>query len=517
VKTLLCTILSIILCSLCNTSVAADDSASSGTLIINADQGKTTIDRNIYGHFAEHLGRCIYEGIWVGEDSSIPNTRGIRNDVVAALREIKIPVLRWPGGCFADEYHWRDGIGPRAERPSMVNTHWGGVTENNHFGTHEFMDLCEQLGCEPYICGNLGSGTVREMQQWVEYLTSPGASPMADLRRANGRHDPWKLKYFGIGNENWGCGGNMTAEYYADQYRRYATYVRNFGDNNIQKIACGPYGADYHWTEVLMKRCKDQMSALALHYYCGSGEKSRSATSFDEIDWFHLLRRALEMDELLKKHGEIMDKHDPDKKVALIVDEWGAWHAVEPGTNRRFLYQQNTLRDALVAAITLNVFNRHCDRVKMANIAQTVNVLQAMVLTDKEKMILTPTYHVFEMYAVHQDAVLLPTELKADEYRYDGQVIPGVDVSASRDRSDKIHVTLCNLNPHRPVELDCRLPGVKPSRIAGRVLTAAEMTAHNTFAQPENVKPVEFKDFRATDAGFRVTLPAKAVVLLEIE
>ena len=496
----------------------ADQAPTTGTLTIHADQGKTVINRNIYGQFAEHLGRCIYEGIWVGEDSPIPNTRGIRNDVVAALRRIKVPVLRWPGGCFADEYHWRDGIGPRDSRPSMVNTHWGGVTENNHFGTHEFMDLCEQLGCEPYICGNLGSGTVQEMQQWVEYITLPGKSPMADLRRANGRQEPWKLKYFGVGNENWACGGNMTAEFYADQYRRYATYVRNFGGNTIAKIACGPNGDDYRWTETLMRRCGRQMSGLSLHYYCGSGEKSRSATQFGEIDWFHQLRRALWMDALLTRHGAIMDRYDPDGKVALIVDEWGAWHAVEPGTNRRFLYQQNSLRDALVAGVTLNIFNRHCRRVRMANIAQMVNVLQAMILTDKEKMIVTPTYYVFEMYAVHQDAVWLPAELKADDYRFDGNAIPGVDVSASRDRAGKIHVTLCNLESEPACRTRLPIAGSK-SRVAssGRVLTAAEMTAHNTFQQPENVKPVAFKDFSLTADGLHVALPARSVVVLEIE
>ncbi len=499
------------------TSAAAAESASVGKLIIHADRGETTINRNVYGHFAEHLGRCIYEGFWVGEDSPIPNTRGIRNDVVAALRRIDVPVLRWPGGCFADEYHWRDGVGPPERRPSMVNTHWGGVTENNRFGTHEFMDLCEQLGCRPYICGNLGSGSVREMQQWVEYITLPGKSPMADLRRANGRAEPWKLKYFGVGNENWACGGNMTADYYADLYRRYATYVRDFGDNGIFKIACGPYGDNYRWTETLMRRCRDKMAGLSLHYYCGSGEKSRSATRFDEIDWFHQLRRALRIDELLAKHGAIMDKYDPEKKVALIVDEWGAWHAVEPGTNRRFLYQQNTLRDALVAGVTLNIFNRHCRRVRMANVAQTVNVLQAMILTDKEKMLLTPTYHVFEMYKAHQDAVRLPTELDAPAYRFRDGAIPGVDASASRDERGRIHLTLCNLNPNEGAELDCRLIGAKADQISGRVLTAAEMTAHNTFDQPDNVEPVEFDDFRPIEAGLHVSLPPKSVVVLRIE
>lgn len=498
---------------------AAEDTSApaANQLVIHADRGRITIDRNIYGHFAEHLGRCIYEGIWVGEDSPIPNTRGIRNDVVAALREIKIPVLRWPGGCFADEYHWKDGVGPRSKRPTMINTHWGGVTENNHFGTHEFLDLCGQLGCEPYICGNVGSGTVQEMQQWVEYLTFDGISPMADWRRQNGREEPWSVKYWGVGNENWGCGGNMTAEYYADQYRRYATYVRNFGENRVFKIACGPNRADYHWTEVLMEQCARRMNGLALHYYCGTGQKSRSATQFTEVDWFHQLKNALVMDELITKHAEIMDRFDPDKKVALMVDEWGAWHAVEPGSNPGFLYQQNSLRDALVAGVTLNIFQQHCDRVRMANIAQTINVLQAMILTDKEKILLTPTYHVFGMFAVHQDAKWLPVELTCGEYRFEQEQIPALSVSASRDAAGKLHVSLCNLDPNQPAVLTCQIKGVKPAKVSGRVLTAAEMTAHNTFDQPQRVQPADFADCRLTDTGFTATLPAKSVVVLELE
>jgi alpha-N-arabinofuranosidase len=489
----------------------------SNRLVIHADQGKETINRNIYGHFSEHLGHCIYGGIWVEEESSIPNTRGIRNDIVAALKRSKIPVLRWPGGCFADEYHWMDGIGPRGDRPTMINTHWGGVTENNHFGTHEFLDLCEQLGCEPYICGNLGSGMVREMQQWVEYITSDGVSPMTDLRKKNGRERPWKLTFFGVGNENWGCGGSMTPDFYADQYRRYATYVRDFGDNHIFKIACGPNRDDYKWTEVLMREAGRQMSGLALHYYCGTGNKSRSATKFAEDDWFSLLQKALRMEELVDKHSEIMDRYDPRKRVALVVDEWGAWHQVEPGTNPGFLYQQNTLRDALVAGVTLNIFNRHCGRVRMANIAQIVNVLQAMILTDQAKMLLTPTYHVFEMYAVHHDATLLPTDLNCDNYRLGQDKIPALSVSSSRDRSGKIHVTLCNLNPHAQEEVSCELRGAQAKAISGRVLTAAEMQAHNTFESPETLKPGEFQGSKITNNGFAATLPARSVVVLELE
>jgi alpha-L-arabinofuranosidase len=510
----------IALAAIATVSVAGSASAADATanrLVIHADQSKDTINRNIYGHFSEHLGRCVYEGYWVGEDSLIPNVRGIRQDVVAALKRIKIPVLRWPGGCFADEYHWVDGIGPRERRPTMINTHWGGVTENNHFGTHEFLDLCEQLGCDAYICGNVGSGAVQEMQQWVEYITFDGVSPMADLRKKNGREKPWKLPYFGVGNENWGCGGHMTPEYYADQYKRYGTYVRNLGGNRVFKIACGPNGADYKWTEVLMREAGRNMNGLALHYYCGTGRKSRSATQFTEEDWFEQLRRALRMEELITKHSEIMDKFDPQKRVALVVDEWGAWHAVEPGTNPGFLYQQNSLRDALVAGLSLNIFNQHADRVKMANIAQTINVLQAMILTDKAKMLLTPTYHVFEMYTVHHNARLLPTEMASAGYRFEQDQIPGLNVSASRDRAGKIHVTLCNLNPAAPAEVKCELRGAKAGGLAGRVLTAPEITSHNTFERPETVKPAEFAAFKTTEEGFTATLPAKSVVVLEVQ
>jgi alpha-N-arabinofuranosidase len=327
----------------------------------------------------------------VGNDpeaaASVPNTRGIRNDVVAALRRIKIPNLRWPGGCFADEYHWKDGIGPRRDRPRMINTHWGGVIEDNSFGTHEFLDLCEQLSvpgcprCEPYICGNVGSGTVQELSQWVEYVNFGGVSPMADLRRKNGRADPWKVRFWGIGNENWGCGGNMTPEFYADNYRRYACYARTYGDARLYKIACGPSGGDYNWTRVLMEKTGGQLSGLALHHYTGGGGKG-SATDFSEAEWFYTMQKACYTAELIAKHGAVMDEFDPERKVGLVVDEWGTWYTVEPGTNPGFLYQQNSLRDALVAGIHFNIFNNHAERVRMANIAQTINVLQSVILTE---------------------------------------------------------------------------------------------------------------------------------------
>ncbi|MEH7373537.1 alpha-N-arabinofuranosidase [Neobacillus drentensis] len=491
-------------------------------VIINADIQKGKINKNIYGHFAEHLGRCIYEGIWVGEDSSIPNTKGIRNDVLAALKNIKVPVLRWPGGCFADEYHWKDGVGPSEGRKRMVNTHWGGVVENNHFGTHEFMLLCELLECEPYICGNVGSGTVQEMSEWVEYMTFEGESPMANWRRENGRDEPWELKYFGVGNENWGCGGNMRPEYYADLYRRYQTYVRNYGNNKIYKIAGGANVDDYNWTEVLMKNAHWLMDGLSLHYYTIPGDfwlGKGSAIDFPEDEWFITMKKALHMDELITKHSTIMDKYDPQKRIGMIIDEWGTWFDVEPGTNPGFLYQQNTIRDALVAGLHFNIFHNHADRVQMTNIAQTVNVLQAMILTEGEQMILTPTYHVFDMYKVHQDAELLAVDSSFGTYECKGETLPQVTVSASKNAEGKIHVSLCNIDHQNGAELDLDLRGVNAvnTKVSGTIITADTMNAHNTFEKPEVVKPAEFTGVTFENNKLAIKLPAMSVVTLVIE
>lgn len=489
-------------------------------IVLNTDIRKGKIDRNIYGHFAEHLGRCIYEGIWVGEDSPIPNTKGIRNDVVEALKEMKIPVLRWPGGCFADEYHWKDGIGPSEERKRMINTHWGGAVENNHFGTHEFMLLCEMLGCEPYINGNVGSGTVQEMSEWVEYLTFNGVSPMAELRQKNGQEDAWSVKYFGVGNENWGCGGNMRPEFYADLYRQYQTYVRNYGDNKIHRITCGANADDYNWTEVLMREATRFMDSLTLHYYTlptSDWNHKGAATGFGTDEYFTTLKKALFMDELVTRHIAIMDKYDPEKRVGLIVDEWGTWYDVEPGTNPGFLYQQNTIRDALVAGLTLNIFHKHSDRVRMANIAQTVNVLQAVILTEGEKMLLTPTYHVFNMYKVHQDAELLELTVDSPVYSYEGVEIPEVSASASVTAEGVIHVSLCNLNHAASATLPLELRGLAgQASVSGTTLAGASIDAHNSFEQPEAVTPQAFSAFKLEGDTLTVELPPMSVTVLEI-
>ncbi len=489
-------------------------------IIVNADLGQETISRYIYGHFAEHLGHCIYGGFWVEEDSPIPNTRGIRNDVVQALKEIKIPVLRWPGGCFADIYHWRDGVGPRNQRPPILNYHWGGVTEDNSFGTYEFMDLCEQLGCEPYIAGNVGSGSVEEMKQWVEYMTSDKPGPMSNLRRKNGRNAPWKMHFLGIGNEAWGCGGNMNADYYADLYNHFATFCRDLGDNKLYRIACGPYGEDTKWTETLMKNIKHNLlQGLSIHFYTVAGNDwghKGSATQFNEDDWFETLKYTLKIKDVISKNAKVMDQYDPEKKVGMIVDEWGDWWQVEPGTEPGFLYQQNTLRDALVAAINLNIFNNHCDRVKMANIAQTVNVLQAMVLTKGEKLVLTPSYYVFKMYTVHHDATMLPLHLESATYDFDNTAMPAISASASKDQEGRIHLSLTNADPKQAQEIDCNFRGVKVSKATGTIITADAMNAFNDFDKEEQVKIADFNATKISGGKLWVKMPPKSVVTLEI-
>jgi alpha-N-arabinofuranosidase len=490
------------------------------SLTIEADVAGPTISRHIYGHFAEHLGRCVYGGIWVGKGSEIPNVDGYRKDVAEALKAIRIPNLRWPGGCFADEYHWRDGIGPKAARSRMVNTHWGGLVEDNSFGTHEFLDYCELLGCEPYVCGNVGSGTVQEMSEWVEYITFSGESPRAAERARNGREKPWRLPFFGVGNENWGCGGNMRAEYYADLYRRYQTYVRQYGPDKIMKIAGGPGGDDYYWTEVLMREAARHMDGLSLHHYTLAGDwtKKGSATVFDEGGWFASLKSALRMAEIIKRNRAIMDRYDPEGRVALVVDEWGCWHDPEPGTNPGFLYQQNTMRDALVAGITLNIFHDNAERVRVANLAQMVNVLQAPILTEGQRMVLTPTYHVLDLYKGHMDAERLRAHLVTEEYAHGGISIPALSASASKSKDGSIAVTLCNANPASSIELPVAVRGIdaRGAKLEGRCLAAGAMNAMNSFEAPDAVRPRELR-VEPIEGGFRVSLPPMSVSAIKVD
>ena len=488
-------------------------------VIIHSKHPLSKINKNIYGHFSEHLGHCIYGGIYVGEDSGIPNVNGIRTDVVNALKKIHVPVLRWPGGCFADEYHWKDGIGPKIGRKKTVNSNWGNVVEDNSFGTHEFMELCRQLGCEAYINGNLGSGTVQEMSEWIEYMTFDGESPMAKLRRQNGQDKPWKVKFFGIGNESWGGGGSMRPEYYADLFRRYQTFLRNYGDNKLFKIASGPNEDDYCWTEKVMESAGKYMDALSLHYYTVPGEFSTvkgSALNFCSAEYYTTLKKALKMDELISKHTQIIDRYDPDHKVGLIVDEWGTWYDVEPGTNPQFLFQQNTMRDALVAALTLNIFNRHSDRVIMANIAQMVNVLQSVILTDGKKMILTPTYYVYDLYKAHQGATLLDCNVQTKKVGTESSQIPQISASASVSNSGAINLTVVNTSIDEADAAECFILDKKISRISAKILTNT-MNAHNSFDSPSNVKTEDFNDFSVANEKFVIKLPPCSVLEVEIK
>ena len=490
------------------------------TIKVNLDEGKQIIPKEIYGQFAEHLGTCIYGGLWVGENSDIPNTNGYRTDVLEALKALKVPVLRWPGGCFADEYHWMDGIGPKESRPKMVNNNWGGTIEDNSFGTHEFLNLCEMLGCEPYISGNVGSGTVEELAKWVEYMTSEGDSPMANLRRKNGRDKAWKVKYLGVGNESWGCGGDMRPEYYADLYRRYAVYCRNYDNNRLYKVASGASDYNYNWTDVLMAQIGRRMQGVSLHYYTVAGwhGSKGAATRFGNDDYYWTLGKCREIEEVLQRHIAIMDRHDPRKQINLLLDEWGTWWDEEPGTIRGHLYQQNTLRDAFVAALSFDIFHKYTERLTMANIAQIANVLQSMVLTnDKGGMVLTPTYHVFKMYNVHQDATHIPLDIICDRIAVrDNRVLPLVSATASKDRNGVIHISLSNVDLNNEQQITIELPGLKAKAVTGEILTSKNIADHNTFDHPDTVNVTAFKGAKLNKGTLQVTLPAKSIVTLSI-
>lgn len=509
------------------TALAVAPLGAKTTVYLHPKEDAPVINKEIYGQFAEHLGTCIYGGLWVGEDSKIPNTNGYRTDVLNALKELKVPVLRWPGGCFADEYHWTDGIGPRSERPRMVNNNWGGTVEDNSFGTHEFFNLCELLECEPYLSGNVGSGTVEELAKWVEYITAEDG-PQAKIRKQNGREKPWHLKYLGVGNESWGCGGSFTPEHYANEYRRYQTYCRNFNGNKLYKIASGASDYDYNWTDVLMRKAKNQMDGISLHYYTvagWSGSKG-SATKFSDEDYYWTIGKCLEIGDVVKRHMDIMDKHDPKKRVGLLVDEWGTWWDEEPGTISGHLYQQNTMRDAMVAALSLNTFHPLTDRVKMTNIAQIVNVLQSMILTDSlGGMALTPTYYVFKMYQPHQDAKFVPLSIDTDYMRVrDNRFIPAVSVTASQ-RDGRLTLSLVNTGLSKEQEVEIPLETIakemgwknlKGLKIEGQILTASDIHDYNEIGQPEKVSLKQFSDARISKDKLIVKLPAKSIVTITI-
>jgi alpha-N-arabinofuranosidase len=507
--------LSLIIALCSQTSFAQKETT---VVTIKSTANAPTINKNIYGHFAEHLGRCIYGGFFVGDTSKIPNTAGVRNDIIDALKKLKIPNLRWPGGCFADTYHWKDGIGPKENRPTIVNRWWGGTTEDNSFGTHDFLNLCEALGTEPYLSGNVGSGTVQELADWVQYANFGGKSPMSDLRIKNGRKEPWKVKFWGIGNEAWGCGGNMTADYYVGEYRKFATFMSDWENTGgLMRIASGSNSADYNWTETLMKDIPlNMLGGVGVHHYAViDWAKKGDDRDYTEFEYFQTMKSALKMEELVTKHSAIMDKYDPEKKVAMIVDEWGAWYEVEKGTNPGFLYQQNTMRDAVLAGSTLNIFNNHADRVRMANLAQCVNVLQALILTDKAKMILTPTYYVMQLYSVHQDAQQLPITIKSPLYTFKDETLPALSASASKDKKGLVHISLVNIDSKKEntVEIDLNELGIKTA--SAMIIGSPKLQDFNSFDNPTKIQPVAFKGFEIKKGKLTVNVPPFSVIMLE--
>ncbi len=500
-------------------AIGASALAADIKLIVSADQPGPVIHRNVYGQFAEHLGTGIYEGMWVGPDSKIPNVRGWRKDVVAALKALHVPLVRWPGGCFADEYHWREGIGPRDKRPVKVNSNWGGVPENNAVGTHEFFDLVEQLGAEAYVNGNLGTGSAREMAEWLEYMTATGNSTLAQLRRKNGRDKPFRVNYFAVGNEAWGCGGNMRPEYYADQFRQVASFLRTPPDNRPVIIASGGNGLQTEWTETLSKGVYG-VNAISHHSYTlptGKWEHKGSAVGFPESEWISTLANVQHIDEIITKNSAVLDKNDPSKKIGFYFDEWGSWYDPEPGSNPGFLVQRNTLRDALLAALHFNVFHAHADRVQMTNIAQMVNVLQAMILTSKDKLVLTPTYHAFAMYTPFQDATSLPAKIENNPvYQVGAAQMPELSATAARGKDGKLYVGLVNTNPNQPAELTLQVGANAPKAVKGQLLTAAAMDAQNELGKPAQVTPVAY-EAQAADGKLTLKLPAKSIVVVAID
>ncbi|HWA91443.1 MAG TPA: alpha-L-arabinofuranosidase C-terminal domain-containing protein [Rhizomicrobium sp.] len=495
----------------------ADDGASA---VIHADRPGAVIDRHIYGQFAEHLGRGLYEGVWVGPGSKIPNTRGFRNDVVAALRDLRVPVVRWPGGCFADEYHWRDGIGPRAKRPVTLNTNWGGVPETNQFGTHEFLDFAEMIGADAYINANLGTGSPAEMAEWLQYMTSDKPTALTAERARNGRPKPWKIAYFAVGNEAWGCGGDMTPDRYVDLFKQYANFLKAPRGARPLIVASGGNDDDTSWTEALTSKVHRDMDAITFHYYTIPGDKwdaKGRAVGFGEDQWISTLAHTLRMEDFIAHNSAVMDKYDPGRKIAFDVDEWGTWYDPEEGREPGFLYQQNTLRDAVVAALNFNIFHAHADRVRMTNIAQMVNVLQAMILTRGPQMVLTPTYHVFRMFKPFQDATFLPADLQAPAYQLGGVSVPAVSLSAARTADGKIVVALVNLDPGKAITVSAAIPGANAQSASGEILTASAMDARNTFDAPDAVHPAPFAGASLAGGRLSLTLPAKSVVVLTLQ
>ncbi|HYK89980.1 MAG TPA: alpha-L-arabinofuranosidase C-terminal domain-containing protein [Acidobacteriota bacterium] len=471
---------------------------------INADVGIGTIRPELHGHFAEHLGSCTYGGLWVGKDSRIPNIDGYRKQAVEYLRELGIPVLRWPGGCFADDYHWRDGIGPREKRPRTVNIHWGNYTEDNSFGTHEFVGLCRLIGAEPYFAGNVGSGTPEELRDWVEYCNFPSGSALSDERVRNGSREPFRISYWGIGNENWGCGGNMTPEEYAAQYRRFAGYVRGFGNTRPFPIACGPNGNDTDWSRRFLDAMKGRRypSGFAMHFYSGGKNVS---TSFTIEAMQEQLSSFAKVEQAIKQQRALMDGYDPERRMGLLVDEWGVWDRMVPEEEKRYgrLWQQITVRSAVAAALGLNVFHRQADKLIMCNIAQIVNVLHSMLLTYEDQCIRTPAYYAFELLKAHRAKIAVHVE-------NDDTTPLGLSASASVKEKELV-LSLVNPKHDTGTKVSCSLTGAAALSGKARILNDTDFNACNTFEYPDRIVPKDHA-VEVEASRIRVELPPMSIV-----
>ncbi len=508
--------------SLCIVLFLFECTTAQNTIAIATDKGKDTISRNIYGHFAEHLGKCIYGGFYVGDNNKIiPNKNGIRLDVVDALKKLQIPVLRWPGGCFADNYHWKDAVGPKNKRRHIENVSWGNIREDNSFGTNEFLQLCEMMNAEPYLAVNVGGGTVQEAAEWVQYVNhANGTSALTDLRAQSGRTKPWHVKYWGVGNESWDCGGHMTVDYYINEYKKYATFMTSYSNTEgLFRIAVGPGTEDFKWTEALMRDIPMKLlDGISIHHYSViNWSKKSHATQFSDEEYFKTIQQAYRMEKMITGNCAVMDKYDPGKKVALVVDEWGGWYESEPNVQGAILFQQNTMRDAMIAGLTLNIFNNHADRVRMANLAQCVNVLQSVILTQQQKMILTPTYHVMEMYKVHQDAVQLPLQLSTQKFIRGKDSVDAVTASASKDKNGILHISLVNVHAANLQSITINLNGGTYNTVTGRILQSGRIQDYNSFEKPESIVPKVFDGAKLHSNELQVVLPPFSVVVLEIK
>jgi alpha-L-arabinofuranosidase len=526
-------------------STIAGDSSADAHIEVLLDETLGTISPNIYGHFTENLSGVIYDGIWVGENSKVPNLSGIRKQLIEELRKIKPPLVRWPGGCFADSYDWRDGIGPTNKRPRRTNFWAGGEAASapaahrydpNRFGTNEFVQFCRYVGAQPYLAANLRSLPAEQFYHWVEYCNSPaGSTTLADERASSGYREPFDVLYWGVGNESWGCGGNFTAQEYGVEYRRFTTWVPTYG-KQLRFIASGPNSGELDWTrgflEEVARKGKEQIQAiygLSLHHYAWNLSRGKTqdwnegkgdALKFDAVDWYELLREGDRLENLIASHWQGMAEIDTSHHIKLAVDEWGPWYRpgseLTPGDQ---LEQLPTLRDAVFSGMTLDIFNRHPEKVAIACCAQLINCLNSLYLAHEDNFCVTPVGHVFAMYAAHQGGQGLRTEFSAPDifYQRDGKQVSfwGLHGSASR-RGNTVVLTAVNPHVNRTVEARVALRGGSAKSIIATVLTAPDIHARNTFEQQNTVVP-KTENVKLYSGELEFQFPAASVTKLQIE